>query len=106
MLNILKASYALSEEPLYINVESVDETLEDILGVAINHLQRIGNFREAQQLAGVSNTHGFFNMGHQIGKTLRFRELRSRIHSLFGKDVNLAEIELIKQHTGDRKSVV
>lgn len=100
MINLLKASYALHKEPLYIRVDDSNMSIGSVLEEAVGHLLKAGKSHEAHQLARVQRDHELFAVdGNQVGKRFRFKDLSKNVE-INGRDVNLAEVELIKQHIG------
>lgn len=98
--NVLKITIPLSDQPIFVGVDSPDVSLDTIITEAVSTLQEAGRAHESQQLAQLYHDHSIIAQGQLQSKGTLFTQIPQDSRVVNGTTVNFAEIELVKQHVG------
>ena len=99
-MQVLKLNLPLSDQPIYVSITDENQSIDSAISQAIEDLNNTGRTHEATQLKEMAKDHDIFNKGKATSKGSRIGDLQFTEQEVNGTKIQIAEIELIKQHVG------
>lgn len=97
---IVKINTALANKPFYIKIDHNQMSVDSIISESIKQLTTVGRPLASKQLEKLYLSHQLFCHGTNISKGTLFEELYRNSQEIEGKNVEIAEIDLVARHSG------
>ncbi|MHA1751348.1 MAG: hypothetical protein ACTSXT_02310 [Candidatus Helarchaeota archaeon] len=97
---ILKVRFALSNEPIFIDVDNKSQPIKEILLNAVDKLEVLGLTHEAIQLSNVLEDHNIYIQGSQINPETILNTLPLENKVINSEEIEYAEVQLLREHRG------
>lgn len=100
-VNVLSIRFPLSADPLFIQIEDMDESLDSVLAKTVAALEESEDKSMATQLARLLTDHNpYTTKGAQLDRSSNMGTLLYEPHVIEEQTVHLAEITLLREHRG------
>ena len=99
---VIGIRYPLSRDPIFIEVDDLNKTIENVLIDTITELEKAGKSHEAFQLQQSITDHTPFVKGQQFARSSPMQEIPFQEKFLEGEQVNYAEVNLLKEHVAGK----
>jgi len=97
---ILKIRFALSNEPIFLDVEDTNKSVKSVLLNAVDKLEVLGMSHEAIQLSNVLKDHNIYIQGTQVNPSAILETLPMEAKVVNDEEINYAEVQLLREHRG------
>lgn len=97
---ILKIRFALSDEPIFLDIEDRNQPIKAVLTNAVDKLEVLGMHHEAIQLSNVLQDHNIYIEGTRVNPDAILDTLPLDKKTVNEEKIDYAEIQLLREHRG------
>lgn len=97
---ILKIRFALSDEPIFLDIENKNQSVKSILTNAVDKLEVLGLHHESIQLSNILQDHNIYIEGSQVNPNTILDTLPLETKTINEEEIDYAEIQLLREHKG------
>ncbi|MBD3229093.1 MAG: hypothetical protein GF329_12970 [Candidatus Lokiarchaeota archaeon] len=97
---VIKIRFALSDEPIFLEVEDKSKSIKSILHNAVDKLEVLGMSHEAIQLSNVLKDHNIYIQGSQVNPDAILETLPLENKTVNEDEIEYAEVQLLREHRG------